>query len=49
MDVRLLHRSHPNRTTQTRIGLNVRYVAPGAVTVRDGSDLHLFPVAGDRW
>jgi ectoine hydroxylase-related dioxygenase (phytanoyl-CoA dioxygenase family) len=49
MDVRLLHRSHPNRSTLPRIALNVRYLAPGAVTVLDGSDLHLFPVAGDRW
>jgi ectoine hydroxylase-related dioxygenase (phytanoyl-CoA dioxygenase family) len=49
MDVRLVHRSHPNRSTRPRVGLNVRYVAPGAVTVLDGSDLQLFPVAGDRW
>lgn len=37
MDVRLLHRSGPNRSDAPRIGLNIRYVAPGAVTTRDGS------------
>lgn len=34
MDVRLLHRSGPNRADQPRIGLNIRYVAPGGAQMR---------------
>jgi ectoine hydroxylase-related dioxygenase (phytanoyl-CoA dioxygenase family) len=48
MDVRLVHRSGPNRSNRTRIGLNVRYVAPGAVTVRDGIAPDLFVITGTR-
>ncbi|MGH8895530.1 MAG: phytanoyl-CoA dioxygenase family protein [Egibacteraceae bacterium] len=49
MDVRLLHRSGPNRAAQPRIGLNIRYVAPGGMQMRDGSDPSLLVVAGDSW
>ncbi|MGH8887962.1 MAG: phytanoyl-CoA dioxygenase family protein [Egibacteraceae bacterium] len=49
MDVRLLHRSGPNRADQPRIGLNVRYVAPGGAQMRDGSNPSVFAVSGDGW
>ena len=49
LDVRLVHRSGPNTSNAPRIGLNIRYVAPGGWTVRDGPGPHLFPVTGDRW
>jgi ectoine hydroxylase-related dioxygenase (phytanoyl-CoA dioxygenase family) len=49
MDTRLVHRSGPNQSRWPRAGLNVRYVAPGAVTVRDGSAVDLFTVTGTRW
>lgn len=50
LDVRLVHRSGPNTTTRARIGLNIRYVAPGGMQVRDGATPPaLFPVAGHRW
>jgi ectoine hydroxylase-related dioxygenase (phytanoyl-CoA dioxygenase family) len=50
LDVRLVHRSGPNATTHARIGLNIRYVAPDAMHVRDGvTPPVLFPVTGDRW
>ncbi len=49
LDVRLIHRSGPNQTNRPRIGLNVRYIAPGAVTIRDGSTLTPFAVTGTRW
>jgi ectoine hydroxylase-related dioxygenase (phytanoyl-CoA dioxygenase family) len=49
LDVRLVHRSGPNTTTRPRIGLNIRYVAPGGWTVRNGPGPPLLPVAGDRW
>lgn len=49
MDVRLLHRSGPNRAAQPRIGLNIRYVAPGGAQMRDGSNPSLFAVTGDGW
>jgi ectoine hydroxylase-related dioxygenase (phytanoyl-CoA dioxygenase family) len=49
MDVRLVHRSGPNRSRQPRIGLNVRYVAPQAVTARGGSAVDLFVLTGARW
>lgn len=49
MDVRLLHRSDSNTTAGTRIGLNVRYVVPGAIR---SSGLHspsLYPLTGSSW
>lgn len=49
LDVRLVHRSGPNRSARARVGLNVRYVAPGAVTVRDGTAPDLFVITGTRW
>jgi ectoine hydroxylase-related dioxygenase (phytanoyl-CoA dioxygenase family) len=49
MDVRLLHRSRPNRSSTVRVGLNIRYVAPGGLTVRGGSSPHLHVVSGDSW
>ncbi|MGH8902516.1 MAG: phytanoyl-CoA dioxygenase family protein [Egibacteraceae bacterium] len=49
MDVRLLHRSGPNRADQLRIGLNIRYVAPGGAQMRDGSNPSVFAVTGDNW
>jgi ectoine hydroxylase-related dioxygenase (phytanoyl-CoA dioxygenase family) len=49
MDVRLLHRSGPNRADQPRIGLNIRYVAPGGAQMRDGSNPSLFAVTGEGW
>jgi ectoine hydroxylase-related dioxygenase (phytanoyl-CoA dioxygenase family) len=50
MDVRLLHRSGANTTDQPRVGLNIRYVAPGAFrrgdpTKRPG----WLPIAGAGW
>ncbi|MEU4090182.1 phytanoyl-CoA dioxygenase family protein [Streptomyces aureus] len=38
MDSRLIHYSPPNLSPRPRIGLNIRYVAPGGVTMRDGSE-----------
>ncbi|MCW2900469.1 MAG: ptlH [Streptosporangiaceae bacterium] len=49
MDVRLLHRSGPNSTQAPRIGLNVRYVAPGAVQMRDHTPPDLDPISGPSW
>ncbi|GIF45403.1 phytanoyl-CoA dioxygenase family protein [Actinoplanes xinjiangensis] len=49
MDVRLLHSSPPNTSGRPRIGLNLRYVAPGAVLRRDGQEPHLYPIAGPSW
>jgi len=49
LDVRLVHRSGPNTSSAPRIGLNIRYVAPGGWIVRDGPGPHLLPVTGDRW
>lgn len=49
MDVRLVHRSGPNLSRQPRIGLNIRYVAPQAVTARDGTAVDLFVLTGTRW
>lgn len=47
MDVRLLHRSGPNISDASRIGLNLRYVAPGAVTHRPGMPAaSLYPITG---
>ncbi|MEU1813241.1 phytanoyl-CoA dioxygenase family protein [Micromonospora aurantiaca (nom. illeg.)] len=50
MDQRLLHSSPPNTTAVARIGLNVRFVAPGALRPRAGQPRHeLTPVAGAGW
>ncbi|MFW5415079.1 phytanoyl-CoA dioxygenase family protein [Nocardiopsis sp. CNT-189] len=50
MDARLIHTSPPNRTDTPRVGLNIRYAAPGGCRMRDGSAPgHLTPVpAADR-
>jgi hypothetical protein len=49
LDVRLIHRSGPNCGTSARIGLNIRYVAPGGLHVRSGEPPRLFPITGNRW
>ena len=49
MDTRLVHCSHTNRGSGARVGLNIRYVAPGAVSMRDGSSPSLDPVIGTGW
>lgn len=49
MDVRLLHRSHSNCGEAARIGLNIRYVAPGGVRMRDDSNPSLDPISGTGW
>lgn len=48
IDVRLLHRSGANRSDGTRIGLNVRYIAPHAFT-RGGPERRPHVLTGDRW
>ncbi|MFJ7148895.1 phytanoyl-CoA dioxygenase family protein [Streptomyces sp. NPDC100445] len=46
MDSRLIHHSPQNRTSTSRVGLNIRYVAPGGITMRDGSQpTHLTPLS----
>ncbi|MCP3817960.1 phytanoyl-CoA dioxygenase family protein [Streptomyces sp. A3M-1-3] len=49
MDVRLLHRSDSNRTAGTRIGLNIRYVAPGAIRSSGPHSPNLYPLTGAGW
>jgi ectoine hydroxylase-related dioxygenase (phytanoyl-CoA dioxygenase family) len=49
MDMRLLHRSGLNQSPRARVGLNIRYVAPEAVSILDGTALDLFVVTGTRW
>jgi ectoine hydroxylase-related dioxygenase (phytanoyl-CoA dioxygenase family) len=51
MDVRLLHRSGSNAASSRgpRVGLNVRYVAPGGIRVRDYSSPSLDPISGSGW
>ncbi|MFI1174209.1 phytanoyl-CoA dioxygenase family protein [Streptomyces melanogenes] len=49
MDVRLLHRSDSNTTAGVRIGLNIRYVAPGAIRSSDGHSPSLYPLSGSDW
>ncbi|MFC9915364.1 phytanoyl-CoA dioxygenase family protein [Streptomyces sp. NPDC127197] len=49
MDTRLVHSSHSNLGTGARIGLNIRFVAPGAVSMRDGSSPSLAPITGTGW
>lgn len=48
-DVALLHRSGTNTGDRVRIGLNIRYVAPGAARTRDGSAPVLDPISGTAW
>lgn len=47
LDVRLVHRSAPNTGPGPRVGLNIRYVAPGGIRTRAGPPPELFPVTGD--
>ncbi|MFD7409893.1 phytanoyl-CoA dioxygenase family protein [Streptomyces sp. NPDC059866] len=49
MDTRLVHCSHSNNWVGARVGLNVRFVAPGAVSMRDGSSPSLAPITGTGW
>jgi ectoine hydroxylase-related dioxygenase (phytanoyl-CoA dioxygenase family) len=49
MDTRLLHCSHSNFGEGARVGLNIRYVAPGAVRMRDGSSPSPTPLTGTGW
>ena len=49
MDTRLIHSSPSNRGSGIRVGLNVRFVAPGAVRMRDGSSPSLIPLSGTSW
>ncbi|MFG2525999.1 phytanoyl-CoA dioxygenase family protein [Streptomyces sp. NPDC048527] len=49
MDTRLVHCSHANRGQSPRVGLNIRYVAPDAVEMRDGTSPSLVPVCGTGW
>lgn len=49
MDSRLLHRSGSNTGDGPRIGLNVRYVAPGAARMRDRTSPSLDPISGSGW
>ncbi|MFE0099832.1 phytanoyl-CoA dioxygenase family protein [Streptomyces sp. NPDC059009] len=49
MDTRLLHCSHTNHSQTPRVGLNIRYVAPDAVTMRDDSSPSLVPICGTGW
>ncbi|MFG2943499.1 phytanoyl-CoA dioxygenase family protein [Streptomyces sp. NPDC048282] len=44
MDTRLVHRSPSNQSTGARVGLNIRYVAPGGI--RRGSAPSLLPITG---
>ncbi|MFF0410219.1 phytanoyl-CoA dioxygenase family protein [Kitasatospora sp. NPDC004745] len=49
MDSRLLHRSGTNTGDGARVGLNVRYVAPGGIRRRDPQSPSLDPVTGTGW
>ncbi|WP_327707355.1 phytanoyl-CoA dioxygenase family protein [Streptomyces decoyicus] len=49
MDVRLIHRSDSNTTAGARIGLNVRYVAPGAIHSSGSHSPSLHPLTGSGW
>lgn len=49
MDVRLIHRSDSNTTAAARIGLNVRYVAPGAIRSSGPHSPSLYPLTGSGW
>ncbi|MFF2952653.1 phytanoyl-CoA dioxygenase family protein [Kitasatospora sp. NPDC057965] len=49
MDSRLLHRSGTNAGDGARVGLNVRYVAPGGIRRRDPQSPSPDPVSGTGW
>lgn len=49
IDTRLLHCSGTNLAASPRVGLNIRYVAPGGVRMRDHSKPSLDPVTGSSW
>ncbi|MFF2146029.1 phytanoyl-CoA dioxygenase family protein [Kitasatospora sp. NPDC058190] len=49
MDSRLLHRSSTNTSDGARVGLNVRYVAPGGIRRRDPQSPSPDPVTGTGW
>ncbi|MEV0535492.1 phytanoyl-CoA dioxygenase family protein [Kitasatospora sp. NPDC050463] len=49
MDSQLLHRSGTNTATGARVGLNIRYVAPGGIRRRDPQSPSPDPVAGTGW
>ncbi|MFD9692846.1 phytanoyl-CoA dioxygenase family protein [Kitasatospora sp. NPDC059088] len=49
MDGRLLHRSGTNTGDGARVGLNVRYVAPGGIRRRDPQSPSPDPLSGTGW
>ncbi|MFE0135699.1 phytanoyl-CoA dioxygenase family protein [Streptomyces sp. NPDC059037] len=49
MDARLIHRSDSNSTVGARIGLNIRYVAPGAIRSSGSHSPSLYPLSGSDW
>lgn len=50
LDVRLLHASPSNTGTTARVGLNVRYVAPGAIHAHPGHQAPSpHPIIGTGW
>jgi hypothetical protein len=49
MNVALLHCSGSNTTASVRIGLNIRYVAPGATRTRNDTSPVLDPISGTAW
>jgi len=49
MDVRLIHRSDSNKTVGARLGLNIRYVAPGAIRSSSPHSSSLYPLSGSDW
>ncbi|MBD0688586.1 phytanoyl-CoA dioxygenase family protein [Streptomyces sp. CBMA123] len=49
MDSRLLHRSGTNTSDGARVGLNIRYIAPGGIRRRDPQSPSPDPVSGTGW
>ncbi|MFG2910929.1 phytanoyl-CoA dioxygenase family protein [Kitasatospora sp. NPDC048286] len=49
MDSRLVHRSGTNTSDGARIGLNVRYTAPGGILRRDPQSPSVVPISGTGW
>ncbi|MFJ6384720.1 phytanoyl-CoA dioxygenase family protein [Kitasatospora sp. NPDC092039] len=49
MDSRLVHRSGSNASSGARIGLNVRYTAPGGIVRRDPQSPSVVPISGTGW
>ncbi|MFF3005600.1 phytanoyl-CoA dioxygenase family protein [Kitasatospora sp. NPDC057940] len=49
MDSRLLHRSGTNTSNGARVGLNVRYAAPGGIRRRDPQSPSPDPISGTGW